>query len=342
MSSLAQDFRYAIRVLLKSRGTTVIAVLALALGIGANTAIFSIVNAVLFRPLPYQEPQRLMTVLTPNSSPVSPGDYVDVREQAQSFDRMGAAEYWSASLTGRESPEQILGLHLSEDMFPLLGVAPLRGRTFDKTDFAAGKEEVLVLSYALWQRSFGGSNDAIGQKVLLDGTSFTVIGVMPPGFYFAPFWATQAEMWAPLDLSARLHSRDGQSLRVFGRLKPGATAQSAQAEVDQICRNLAATYPENTGLRMVVESLTEKTVGRVRLGLQVLLGAVGMVLLIACANVANLALVRATATQKEISVRLAVGAPRWRIVRQFLVESVVLSLIGGFVGLLLRSGERRR
>ena len=336
MSSLIQDFRHAIRVLLKSRGTTLIAVTALALGIGANTAIFSIVNAVLFRPLPYHEPERLVTVLTPGSSPVSPADYLDVREQAKSFDRMGAAEYWSASLTGRESPEQILGLHLSEDMFPLLGVAALRGRTFDRTDFAPGKTQVLVLNYALWQRSFGGSDDAVGRQVLLDGTSYTVIGVMPADFYFAPFWATRAEMFAPLDLSARLHSRNGQSLRVFGRLKPGVTAQNAQAEVDQICRNLAAAYPEDHArFRMVVESLTEKAVGRVRLALQILLGAVGMVLLIACANVANLALVRATARQKEISVRRALGAPRWRIARQFLVESLVLSLTGGGVGLLL-------
>ncbi|HEV1286972.1 MAG TPA: ABC transporter permease, partial [Bryobacteraceae bacterium] len=331
-----QDFRYAIRVLLKSRGTTLIAIVALALGIGANTAIFSIVNAVLFRPLPYHQPDRLMTVLTPGSSPVAPADYLDTRAQAQSFERMGAAEFWSASITGRESPEQILGLHLSEDMFALLGVAPLRGRTFDKSDFTPGKEHVLVISHALWQRSFGGSNDAIGQQVLLDGTSYTVIGVMPPDFYFAPFWATRAEMWAPLDLSSRLHARNGQSLRVFGRLKPGATPKSAQAEVDQICHNLAVAYPEDdTGFRMVVESLTEQAVGRVRLALQVLLGAVGMVLLIACANVANLALVRATARQKEISVRRALGAPRWRVVRQFLVESVVLALTGGVAGLFL-------
>ena len=204
-----------------------------------------------------------------------------------------------------------------------------------RSDFAPGKEHVLVLSHGLWQRAFGGSNDAIGQHVLLDGASYIVIGVMPADFYFAPFWATRAEMWAPLDLSARLHSRDGQSLRVFGRLKPGVSAQSAQIEVDQICRNLDAAYPENdTGLRMVVDSLTEKAVGRVRLALQVLLGAVGMVLLIACANVANIALVRATARHKEISVRRALGAPRWRIVRQFLVESIVLSLAGGSVGLL--------
>ena len=205
MASFIQDFRYAIRVLLKSRGTTLIAVVALALGIGANTAIFSIVNAVLFRPLPYRQPERLMTVLTPGTSPVSPADYLDVRAQAKSFDRMGAAEYWSASLTGRESPEQILGLRLSEDMFPLLGVSPMRGRTFDQSDFAPGKEHVLVLGHALWQRSFGGSDSAIGQRVLLDGASYTVIGVMPPDFYFAPFWATRAEMWAPLDLSARAH-----------------------------------------------------------------------------------------------------------------------------------------
>ena len=179
--------------LVKSRATTLIAVLALALGIGANTAIFSIVNAVLFRPLPYHAPDRLMTVLSPGSAPLSPADYMDVREQASSFDRVAAAEYWSASLTGRESPEQIAGLHLSEDMFPMLGVAALRGRTFDKNDFEAGKEQVLVISHALWQRAFGGSNEAIGQQVLLDGASFTVIGVMPADFYFAPFWATGAE-----------------------------------------------------------------------------------------------------------------------------------------------------
>src|SRR5580704_8356023 len=193
--------RYAIRVLLRGRGVTVIAVLALALGIGANTAMFSVVNAVLLRPLPYREPDRLMTLLGGTTeNPVSPADFLDVRKQAHSFEKMGAAEAWGASLTGRDAPEQISGLHLSEDMFPLLGVAPIRGRTFDANDFQPGKDQVAVIGYALWQRSFGGSDSVIGQKILLDGENYTVIGVMPADFYFAPFWVTSAEIWAPLNL----------------------------------------------------------------------------------------------------------------------------------------------
>jgi putative ABC transport system permease protein len=338
--------RYAIRVLLKGRGVTAIAVLALALGIGANTAIFSIVNVVLLRPLPYHEPNRLMTLLGPDSNPVSPADFLDVRKQAHSFEKMGAAEAWSASLTGRESPEQISGLHLSEDMFALLGVAPIRGRTFDAQDFAAGKTQVAVIGYALWQRSFGGSDGAIGQKILLDGENYTVIGVMPPDFYFAPFWVTTAEIWAPLDLWKSFSGngtnqapsgprRDRYSLRVFARLSAGTERTTAQSEIDQICRSLAAAYPDsNVGMRWMVESLNEKAVGRVKTALEVLLGAVGMVLLIACANVANLALARATARQKEIAVRLSLGAQRWSIARQFLTESLVLSMAGGVAGLL--------
>jgi predicted permease len=337
--------RYAIRVLIKGRGVTVIAVLALALGIGANTAIFSIVNAVLLQPLPYREPNRLMTLLGANSNPVSPADFLDVRKQAHSFEKMGAAEAWGASLTGRETPEQISGLHLSEDMFPLLGVAPIRGRTFDANDFGPGKDQVAVIGYALWQRSFGGSDSAIGQKILLDGENYTVIGVMPADFYFAPFWVTSAEIWAPLDLWKMFSGppgaqagpqRDRYSLRVFGRLTPGTARITAQSEVDQICHGLAAAYPDtNVGMRWAVESLTEKAVGRVRAGLEMLLGAVGMVLLIACANVANLALARATARQKEIAVRLSLGAQRWSIARQFLTESLVLSMAGGAAGLVL-------
>jgi putative ABC transport system permease protein len=328
--------RYAIRVLLKGRGVTLIAVLALALGIGANTAIFSIVNAVLLRPLPYREPNRLMTVLGTNSNPIAPANFLDVRKQARSFEKMGVAEAWGASLTGRDTPEQLSGLHLSEDMFPLLGVAPIRGRTFDATDFEPGKNLVAVIGHALWQRSFGGSDSAIGQKILLDGESYTVIGVMPPDFFFAPFWVTTSEIWAPLDLSKMSNDRITSSLRAFARLAPGVSSSGAQSEIDHISSALGVAYPDtNKGMRLVVESLNEKAVGKVKTALEVLLGAVGMVLLIACANVANLAMARATARQKEIAVRLSLGAQRWSIARQFLTESLVLSMAGGVAGLLL-------
>jgi predicted permease len=302
------------------------------------------VNAVLLRPLPYRDPGRLVTLLGANSNPVSPADFLDVRKLAHSFDKMAGAEAWGASLTGRETPEQVSGLHFSEDMFALLGVAPIRGRTFDASDFESGKNQVAVIGYALWQRSFGGSDTAIGQKILLDGEGYTVIGVMPPDFYFAPFWVTDAEVFAPLDLwkgfsgtaAASTLKRDRYSLRVFARLALGTAPAVAQSEIDQICHSLAAAYPDtNVNMHWAVESLNEKAVGRVKTALEVLLAAVGMVLLIACANVANLALARATARRKEVAVRLSLGARRWTIARQFLIESLVLSITGGAAGLLL-------
>jgi putative ABC transport system permease protein len=328
--------RYAIRVLIKGRGVTLIAVLALALGIGANTAMFSIVDAVLLRSLPYREPDRLVTVLGIKSNPVAPANFMDVRKQGHSFEKMGAAEAWSTNLTGRESPEQVSGLHLSEDMFALLGVAPIRGRSFDSSDFEAGKNQVAVIGYNLWQRDFGGLDSVIGQKILLDGAGYLVIGVMPRNFYFAPFWVTNSEIWAPLDLSKKSEDRVTSSLRVFGRLAAGVTEARAQSEVDQISKQLAAAYPDtNNKMRLVVESLNDKAVGPVKTALRVLLGAVGMVLLIACANVANLALARAAARRKEIAVRLSLGASRWSVARQFLTESLVLSITGGAAGLVL-------
>ena len=336
MTTLVHDIRHALRALRQNLPVTFFAALALALGIGANTAIFSVVHAVLLEPLPYADPSRLVTVLGPRSHPLSPPDFLDIRKQARSFDAVAAAEGWAGNLSGRSFPEQIVGLRLSEDMFRLLGVPALRGRTFSQDDFEAGHGKVLVISYGLWQRRFGGTSDAIGKTVVLDSEPYTLIGVMPASFQFAPFWITQAEMWAPLDVSNRVTERFFRSLRVFARLRSGVSPASAQAELDGICRNLARAYPDtNTNMQVLVESLQEKVVGNVRPALLVILGAVGLLLLIACANVANLVLARATARRRETAIRLSLGAPRMRIARLFLTESVVLSLLGAIPGLLL-------
>jgi predicted permease len=333
---MLQDIRHSIRVLIQGRTVTLIAVLALALGIGANTTIFSVVNAVLLSPLPYRDPARLVTLLRPQSAPISPGDFMDFGTQARSFETVGAAEAWSAGLSGDVAPEEIIGLHLTQEMFPMLGVPAFRGRTFSGEDFVGGNNRVVVISHGLWQSRFGAAQDIVGRKVLLDNQAYTVIGVMPRDFRFAPFWITNAEMWAPFDLTGREHQRGFNSLRVFARLKSGVSIRSAQADVSRIVANSAAAYPEtNAGMHVVAESLAEKSVGRLRPALEMMLGAVGMVLLIACANVANLALARATARQREIAIRLSLGAQRLRIARQFLMESVLISLAGAGLGLFV-------
>ena len=327
---------YAIRVLRKSRGTALVAILTLALGIGANTAIFSVFHAVLLSPLPYRDADGLVSVLLKGSDPLGSADFLDIQRQSQSFESSGAAELWSASLEGRGAPEQIVGMHVTRDLFHVLDVAPVRGRTFDTGDFTPGKDHVVVIGYGLWQRQFGGAPDIAGRQVLLDNSPYTIIGVMPRGFYFAPFWVTQAEMWAPADLTASLSQRGGGSLRMFARLAPGTGRAAARTEMNLIAARLAAAYPDaDAGMTLEVESLADKATGNVRPLLEVLLAVAGMVLLIACANVANLALARATARQKEIAVRLALGATRMRIAGQCLAESVVLSLAGGAAGVLL-------
>ena len=336
MQTFWHDLRYGARMLLKQPGFTLIAIITLSLGIGANTAIFSVVNGVLLRPLAYHEPERLVTLLHDGQRPVSAANFLDMQTESRSFAQMAAAEAWSGALTGNDRPEQLSGLRMGEGLFDILGVPALLGRTLQAGDFQPGRDHVLVLSYQLWQRSFGGDVSVPGRQVRLSGESYTIIGVMPPQFRFPPFWSTRAEMWTALDLRSRATQRKGQSLRVFARLKPGVTLTQAQAEMDTISRRLAAAWPEaNDGLNIRADLLNEKVVGDVRPALLILSVTVGIVLLIACANVACLLLARAAARQKEIAIRGALGASRWRILRQVLTESLLLSLGGALGGGLL-------
>ena len=334
METLLQNLRYTMRALRKSPGFTAVAVITLALGIGANTAIFSVVNAVLLRPLPYKDDSQLVVILNKGRNPVAPANFIDWRRQSQSFSQMGAAEYWTPNLTGTDNPEKLWALHVTPDIFPMLGVQPLLGRMFLPEEQEAGKEHEVVLSYSLWQSHFAGNPEIIGRSVALSGETYTVVGVMPRDFKFAPFWATKAQLWAPLALGPRLTDRGGSSLRVFARLKPGVTLEQAQAEMAGITGRLEREFP-GTNQDMQVVSLREKVVGNIRPALLVLLGAVAFVLLIACANVSHMLLARAAARREEIALRTALGAGRWDVFRQLLTESLTLALMGGSAGLLL-------
>ena len=334
MNGVLQDLRYAFRQLRKSPGFTAIAVLTLALGIGANTAIFSVVNAVLLRPLAYKDSDRLAVILHDGRNPVAPSNFFEWQKQSHSFERMGAAEYWTPNVTRTEDTEKVWALRITADILPMLGVQPALGRVFLSREQERGYEHEVVLSYQFWRSHFAGNPGILGQPMTLNGETYEVVGVMPRDFKFAPFWATKAQLWAPLVLGDRINDRDGRSLRIFARLNPGVTVEQAQSEMTAISTRLEHQYP-GTNEDVKVLSLKERVVGNVRPALLVLMTGVGFVLLIACANVAHMLLARSAGRQKEITVRAALGAEPGRLIRQFLTESLLLAAFAGGAGLAL-------
>ena len=340
LETLWQDVRFGLRMLVKSPGFTIVAVLALALGIGANSAIFSVVNAVLLRPLPYEDPDRLVMVWEDNTKlgfprdTPAPANFIDWRDQNQVFEGMAAFADESFNLTGVSEPERINGQRVSANLFQLLGVAPRLGREFLFEEDQPRRERVVIISDRLWHRRFGADKNIIGKTLTLNGESFTVVGVMPANFQFP---SREDELWVPIAFDSTEASRRGSHyLQVIARTKPGITLEQAQAEMSTIAARLQKQYPEtNKSVGAAVTPLHEQLVGDIRPALLILLGAVGFVLLIACANVANLLLARAAVRQKEITIRAALGARRLRLMRQFLTESGLLAALGGLVGLLL-------
>jgi putative ABC transport system permease protein len=350
MNTLAQDLRYGLRMLAKHPGFTVVSVLTLALGIGANTAIFSVVNAVILRPLPYPHSDRIVSIwetepsgpgnLYPNTGP----DYVDWKAQNRVFDTMGAVFVTSGALTGTSEPLQIQGFEVSPEILDLLGARPIMGRNFAADETESGHDSEVILSYGLWQRAFGGQPDVLESKITLDGRPYTVTGVMPRGFEFPHIWGNKPEYWVPLNLRSAewRKSRGNHWLWVLGRMKPGVSLERVSADMKAISGRLTQQYPvTNTGVEAKVVGLQARLTEQVRPALWMLFATVGFLMLIASVNVANLLLAKAVGRKREIAIRMAVGSGRWRVVRQLITESVLLFLIGGAAGLLVGSAALR-
>ena len=351
---MLQEFRLALRNLIKTPGFTLVAVITVALAIAANTAVFSLVNALLIRPLPFKAPESLVLLFERFSAqgldqiPVSAPEYLDWEKQTRSYERIAAFNFANFNLTGGDMPERIQGAVVTPSLFPLLGVQPVKGRVFNDNEFGEGNDGVVMISERLWRRRFNSDPQLVGTQLSVNGRSYTVVGIMPANFEFPlPLFGVQggtfaerADMWKPIAFTKQeLESRGSRSYGVIGRLKPGVTLAQAQAEADTIVANWHPLFPDNyepaTKFGATIYPMHNLVIGGMRPALMILLGAVAVVLLIACANLTTMLLARAGAREREFAIRLALGAGRMQLVRQMLAESILLALIGGTAGVML-------
>src|SRR5262245_40134059 len=347
---MLNDLRYAFRQLIRNPGFTAVVVLTLALSIGANTTLFSVVNAVLLRPLPYQKPDKLVALwmrftgigIPKDQNAVSAPEFMDLRRLATSFSDLAAISTTNFNLRVSEIPERVAGAAVLPSLFPLLGVQAQMGRVFLPEEEQVGKDAVAVISHALWQRLFASDRNLIGRRYQVNGRSIQIVGVMPPGFSFPD----EAVMWTPLAFTPEQlspNSRGNHGLAVLARIRDNLSFAQARAELDLVSQKIiegAANYPyEKFGFRVLMNPMLEEIVGEVRMALILLMGAVAFVLLIACANIANLLLARGNAREREFAIRTAVGSSRTRLLRQLLTESVLLSVLGAAFGLCLASAS---